>query len=218
MSEETPKQTPSPADIEKAENLLRHAHIARERGDKVKADALLKEAQEAAPDSSMVLEAVGDDLVERRQVPLALAAYKRAVDADPENTALETKYAECVLMAQGIVDPFERPAAGVATYASAKTAIFLSAIVPGLGQMVTGSVKAGVITLGVWLLCLLGILLMPGGFTNISQMHMGALALLSIGALAWLSGIVSLSAKAKTAEPRVIVERPTPPVDKDYEL
>jgi tetratricopeptide (TPR) repeat protein len=221
MSEEPRKATDE--EIENAENLIRRSRLSRQRGDITSADLYMKEAQEAAPGASVVLEAIGDDLLESGKKEKALEVFKLATEADPDNAGIERKYAECVLAVQMAGDPFAIQNADMGDYGSGKTAAILAALMPGLGHMVTGQGAKGAMILGAWALCLLIAGLLPGGFSSIgglfndNEVNGLALTLLALAALIHVGSFLSIAGEAKQIKPKE-VERPVPPSDQDFEI
>ena len=145
--EAAPPVPPSPEQMAKAEQLIIQARVKRFGGSVRGATDLLKQAAEIAPGSPTVLEALGDDLVERRQLVQARDVYRQASKLDPKNVGLERKFAttvSTVAMAGSIDDQLRRnlsdsPFANDSeATASLTAATFLSAFFPGLGHAVLG--------------------------------------------------------------------------------
>lgn len=222
--EEPLPEPPTQEQIDKAERLIREAMVARRRGDKLQASKLLDQAVEVAPGSATVLEAVGDDLRERRQTRAARDMYARALRVDPKNIVIERKFAECVLTTEQM--SFEYVAAREEIdAASGKVALILSILIPGLGQIVTGHRNRGIAMLVGWLIGWTVALLIPNGVKGILKLFGGAggdfngvvLLPLAVAAFCHLWAIYDAAARAQGAT-RQKVERPRPPVDKDFEL
>lgn len=217
-------------DSERAEALIRQARLAKQRNDAKLAEMLLKEAAGLSPESSLVLEALGDDLIDRRQTQAAMDSYKRAAEADPKNISAERKYAELVLRSQGCVDPMRARSEGESDgHVNGKIAVLLSLFVPGLGQMVTDQVIKGIGMLVAWALCWLFALMIPDGMKSLLSLFglkgRGAIVEfngvvlfpLAVAAAVHLWSIFDSAGKAGTIKTRKIV-RPLPPVDKPFEL
>ncbi len=217
-AEPEPIVPPSPAQLEKAENLIRQAAVAKMRGDTVGADKLLQEAQEAAPTSPTVLEAIGDDYIARGQKAKAMQVYKQAFTIDPKAISAERKYAELVLHIKGITDPMmfmENADSG--TFASGKAAVILSLLVPGLGQYALGYRWKGVAFFAVFVICWVILLAVPGMLSSLtglfggkSQVNPLAFLFLFPATVAHLWSMFDATAEAKRMTP-LKIEKPTPP-------
>lgn len=227
-----PSQAPAvPNDIELAERLIRDAHIASMRGDKAKAKDLLDEAERAAPTAGAVLVALGDAADERHNLKEALRLYTLAKEAEPNNVAIERKHAEAVFrQTQGFVfDPTAR-AGGPEAAASAKAATFMSALLPGLGQMVLGDTVKGAILMGgyllSWAIAILigfsGLVVLLGASAKVPGTEIEAKASpvvllpLAFAAIFYLIAVNDAAARAKTAARKPII-RPVPPSDLPFE-
>ncbi|MBX3111742.1 MAG: hypothetical protein KF857_07005 [Fimbriimonadaceae bacterium] len=215
----------SPQATEEAERLLRQANLARLRGDNPTADKLLQEAMTVAPGSAVVLEAVGDDYVHRKQWRKAYEAFEAAHRADPTSVSAERKFGEMVLKVKLAVDPFAASPTDVGTMASGKAAMLLSVFLPGVGQMVLGKYTKGGVMLGGWVLGWLGFLADPSGFKGLMTLlgmakgtTPGPLALpaLALAAGFHLWSMFDAVATSKGLTPREKIEHPTPPVDKPF--
>ena len=99
---EIPIEPATPEQIAQADQLIREARVQKMRKNLQASTDLLKKASEIAPGAPAVLEALGDDLMERRRLNEAANAYKQAVRFDPTNVGLERKHAMAVM---GIVWP-----------------------------------------------------------------------------------------------------------------
>ncbi|MBS1714402.1 MAG: hypothetical protein JST30_08705 [Armatimonadetes bacterium] len=216
---------PTPAEAEEAENLVRQANLAKIRGDKDGFQRLLEQAASVAPGSSTVQEALGDAYSERRQVRKAKEAYHAAVRLDPSNASAERKYGEAVLAIQIALDPAFALAPDDGSFASGKASAILSFLIPGLGQLASGSTVFGGVLLGIWALALAWAVSVPNGLSKIPFLFRGGtvdfngavMVPLFLMAAAWIVGIAEASAKAKRVQPKKF-ERPVPPVDKKFEL
>lgn len=215
---------PTQEQIDRAERLIREAMVARRRGDKLQASKLLDQAVEVAPGSSTVLEAVADDLRERRQMQAARDMYRRALRVDPKNVSVERKFAECVLTTEQMSFEFLAAREEIDA-ASGKVALILSILIPGLGQIVTGHRNRGIAMLSGWLIGWTIALLIPNGVKGIVKMFGGAggdfngvvLIPLAVAAFCHLWAIYDAAARAQGGS-RQKVDRPKPPVDKDFEI
>jgi tetratricopeptide (TPR) repeat protein len=220
---------PTPEQVEKAERLIRESRLQKIRGNKSVAGKLLEEALEVAPGSVTVMEAVADDLMDRRQTKAAMEIYKRAMGIDPKNVSVERKYAECVLGAARYADPFSVTQASELDAASGRTAVILSLILPGLGQMVTGRVSLGVGLMAGWLGGWGIAWLIPNGMKGLFTMvniktrgehadfNVAVLFPLAIAAICHLWAIYEAASRAGTRK-QLKIDRPVPPVNKDFEI
>lgn len=216
-------EPPTPAQLEKAENLIRQSNLAKIRGDKVAAEKLLDEAAAAAPGSSAVQEALGDAYIDRKQVRKARDCFKLAFKIDPKNASAERKYGECVLSIQLALDPSFASPPPDDSFASGKGALILSFLVPGLGQIAMSETKKGLTMLGMWLGGGVLSFLIPNGLSSIPTLFgargpsLNGLVFVPLFAtiVAWMWSISDAGAKAKRYEPKTVV-RPVPPVDKEF--
>ncbi len=228
--------TATPAQIDKAEGLIREARVERMRSNKTRADALMKEAQETAPGSIEVLSALGDEMVERKQFTKARDLYRDALLIKPKDPVLERKLGDLVLRTgpQRTVDeqlrlghldsPFLNPDEAVA---NARTATFLSFFCPGLGQIVMGKTVAGIVTFVIWALMIVWLLIRKDdvkdliGFLGQSKVHHGGgitvLVPIGIALIVHVSAIASCASRAKRNGKRSAVDHPTPPMNLPFE-
>ncbi|MCW5938924.1 MAG: hypothetical protein KF884_04715 [Fimbriimonadaceae bacterium] len=208
---------------EKAENLTRQARLLAARGDSDGADRLLAEALETDPESSLALETRGDLLLGRRQTRAAQEAFQRAVEADPTNVSAERKLAETALAIKMASSPELFMEVADDSLASGKAAVVLSFLIPGLGQFVSGEQTKGAAMFAAWILGVVGAFLVPDGLAGFTSLVGGrgpsfnplVLLPLFLAVSAWLAAIGDASGRAKTIEP-VRIERPRPPVDKEF--
>jgi len=228
-TQETPQSVAvpetSPEAQEQAESILRQARLAKIRGNRTESDELLQAAIAAAPHSAEVLEAVGDDYAERKQMKKAMETYAMAVAAAPGNIGIERKHAESVLAVKGIVDPFTMlEQADSGTMASGKAAMVLSIFLPGVGQMVTGHVTKGIFMLSGVVLGWVITLSLPNGFSELLKSlsrpaNPNPLIFvtmpIAVGCHLW--SMFDAASTAKRFTPKKIV-RPTPLSDRDHEL
>lgn len=215
----------SPEALEKAETILRQARLAKIRGNRTESDQLLQAAIDAAPFSAVVLEAVGDDYADRRQMKQAMQTYARAVAAEPGNIGIERKHAEAVLAVQGIADPMAMLAqSDSGTMASGKAAMVLSIFLPGVGQMAIGQIAKGACMLAGVVLGWAITLSLPNGIGELLKSmsrpaNPNPLIFLSlpvaVGCQLW--SMFDAASTAKRYTPKKI-SRPTPPSDRDYEI
>lgn len=217
---------PSPEELEKAERLIRESRLQKMRGNKTVAGKLLEEAHDVAPGSVVVIEAIADDLVERRQTKAATELYKKALRIDPKNVSVERKYAECILGTMRYDDMMIRSDLDAAT---GKSAVLLSVLVPGLGQIVSGNTRLGLGLMAGWLGGWGIAWLIPDGLKGV----LGLFGVKSGGAAVEFNGVVMIplllaavchlwaifeAASKSEGRKRKPIDRPRPPVDKDFEL
>jgi hypothetical protein len=227
-----PAEPPTPEQMAEAEQCIRQARVEKMRGNTRGAGDLMQRASEVAPGSPTVLEALGDDLVERKQYAKAKKAYQRAWKLDEKNVGLERKFATIVAQmdAMGSIDdqlrmnlsdsPFITEGDAIA---SAGAATLLSAIFPGLGHAVLGR-RVGYAIMATWILCLLWLFVMQedliGLFTmvgaNRRPPNLVILIPLLIASAVYLGTLASLKSARKEIT-RKRVERPRPPVDLPFE-
>jgi hypothetical protein len=215
----------TPQEIEAAEKLIQQAQLAKIRGQGQVAERLLKEATEVAPGAAAVHAALGDQLWERSQFSRARAEYKLAHLLEPNNVALETKWAESLVGSMG--NPLANQAE---TYASAKSAMMLSAFFPGLGQIVSGELVKGIVMLVLWI----GgwVVVIPAALsrlptavgrqgTHITEFGSLAMTAVVVLVITWAWSVLSANSKIKESRMMQVmgkVERPTPPGEGNFEL
>ncbi len=216
----------NPMDADKLESLFRHLQVAKRRGDQKEQARLLEELQQAAPESPLVREAIADDLVDRGQTQAALEEYGKILTQQPDNIAVQKKHADLVFRSQVGSADFSSTLSEFEVAASGKTASVLSSLLPGLGQITLGEVVKGGVLMGLYLLGWIGLFLVPNGLSGLLGLVGFArpgpfnglvfLPLLLIAG-AYMVSLFDISATAKrfTRKP---VERPKPPVDKDFEI
>ncbi|MFY9233390.1 MAG: hypothetical protein WAO58_02920 [Fimbriimonadaceae bacterium] len=197
------------------EALIKQAQLARIRKQPSLATKILKEAAEKAPGSALVLEALGDDQMERRVYNAAATSYEKALKLAPDNIALEKKHADAI---------YYTHAAGIGLdladdiYGSPKWRIVIAMILPGVGQMVRGAWAKGLIILGGFVGALIVTSIVRGlTAKGTSSDARFAFAIPLAAALAfWLWGIIDASAGGKGPPPPKL-DRPKPPVDLPFE-
>lgn len=217
---------PTPEQIEEAEKLLQQASLARIRGQGSVAERFLKEAADTVPGSAAVQAALGDELWGRSQFSRARECYKLAHRLEPENVTYETKWAESLIGSSG--DPLSAVNSLSESYASAKSAGCLSMLLPGLGQIVTGETRKGIVIMVVYLGAWTWAILTPNGLSGIpallgraSDVHVkefnGVVFVpLLLAVLMWIGSIASINARTKQMSPRS-VQRPVPPGEGNFE-
>ena len=122
-----------------AEALLRDANMLRRREKFVEAEAKTREALELTPKNGSALEMLGDILQGVARVDEALAAYKRALEADPRRSAAEKRYAD-LLMRQESWANYDPEASAP----NVRFSVLLSLCLPGAGQFFYQSYVKGI--------------------------------------------------------------------------
>ncbi|CAN5414599.1 hypothetical protein BH11ARM1_BH11ARM1_04420 [soil metagenome] len=227
-----PPPPPTPAQAAEAEQLVRQARVEKMRNNTRGATDLLKKASEIAPGSPAVLEVLGDDYLERRQIAQAKDAYQRASQLDPKNVGLERKYATLVAQTamMGSLDDQMRASLSDSPFinssdarASGTAAVMLSAIFPGLGHIVLGR-QSGFAILGAWIVCLVWVILLREDVKALvayrpenGTPNMVVMVPLLIMALIYFSTLASLKS-AQRSHTRKPISHPQPPVDKNFEI
>ena len=138
-----------------SENLLREASLLRRREKFSDAIAKCREALQNTPSDAPALELLGDLYQGIAQTPQALAAYKRATEADPKRASAERKYGD-LLMKQQEWSENEDPEA---VPSNPVVAAVFSLLYPGAGQLHNGeNLKGGImiasaaLCIGAWFL------------------------------------------------------------------
>jgi len=212
---------PDQATLDKVEKLLQRYRLEGARGNREMGIQYLKEAQALAPKASVVLEVLGDDAAERRQMKDAVEFYKQAKEADPRNASADKKHADLVFRTQAAL-----ASAGISEFenvASARSASLLSIIVPGLGHMVTGQLGKGIAYTVVWIGAIVWVVLTPNGIQGLVAMvsnrtepklNMLIFVPMFLGLVTWLAAMIDMNSRAKLLG-RTIGKGggPKPPVD-----
>lgn len=222
---------PTQDQLDAAEKLIQLARVEKMRGNKQQVRELLEKAAKAAPTSSSVLELLGDDFAERKQIGKALACYRRAAKHDPTNVSLERKIAMAALGfdGSGSLDRQMRTELGAGIddsavpMASKNAALLISLFLPGLGHIVLGQLTKGWVTLAIWCVSLAWAILMGGDIAKLGSMVVGGrsqpnmVVLVPIFVMAILYFATLADFKGAKTEARKPVERPRPPVDLPFE-
>ena len=129
----------TPQEVRQAEPLMREASMLRRREKYRDAEAKCREAIQLVPKDAAALELLGDLLQGVARVDEALAAYKRATEADPKRASAERKYGDLLMRQQnwGGVDMEMVPK-------NAYAAVLLSLCLPGAGQAHNGQWGKGI--------------------------------------------------------------------------
>lgn len=165
------------------ENLLREASLLRRKEKYGEAEVKCRAALEKIPKDAPALELLGDILAGVAKIDEALAAYKRATEADPKRISAEKKYANLFGLQQewGGVDP-------EAVQANPWVPTLLSALCPGLGQFANGDWIKGIVILfsilGIYYYRTITHIPIPKG-----QIDWNTLTLLFLAGIVWLYGI-----------------------------
>jgi tetratricopeptide (TPR) repeat protein len=126
------------AETIKAEGILRDASMLRRKEKFRDAEAKAREAIALTPSDAAALELLGDILQGVGKVDEALAAYKRATEADAKRSSAERKYGDLLMRQQNwnFGDPEAAPP-------NRWLNSILSLCLPGVGQAINGDwVKA----------------------------------------------------------------------------
>jgi tetratricopeptide (TPR) repeat protein len=226
---------PTPAQLTEADNLIKRSMLEKRRGNNQAAGDLLRKAAEVAPGSPIVLEALGDDIMERGQAKPAVDIYARALKIQPGNANIERKYAIAVAKSKGAVTLEEAMQLSLgdgplsaADAANARIAAVLSFFIPGAGQVVLGDYIKGAAYFGGWLIMLMWLSLSKNQLHDLVDSLAGKksgfnpLVLLPIlGSLA-ISIAAAVTCKKPGSGPAELPKkgrgpRPTPPVDLPFE-
>ena len=215
---------------DRAEQLIKQARLARQRGQGDIARKLLDEAAQIAPESATVLGALAEDSYQHKHFKTARDLFEKAKNLDPQNPHFERMFGECVLKVTEIENPYlfvESPESESA--ASGKMAVALSLFFPGIGQLVTGKTNLGAMMLGGWILGWTMALLIPNGMNGVfglfgiksqgSVTQFNALVLFPLALIAVVTMWSLLDAAQSVPKgPKRSIDRPVPPVDKPFEL
>lgn len=222
-----PLPQPTPEQVHAADLLIQRAMLEKRRGNAPAAADLMKQAAEVAPGAASVLEAVGDDLLERKMFGAALEAYKAARRADPKSVSIERKHAQLAMIGLSNLtfeeqmrlasseNPFIQQGEALA---SPKWAVVLSVLVPGLGQFVTGYAKKGGVIFVIFLAgAILFALLAQAANSSNGRLPSIAYFPLALAIMSWLAGVIDASSMAKGAEKHSTPSRPVPPANLPFE-
>jgi hypothetical protein len=182
------------------------------------------------------MEAMADDLLERKQTKQARAMLKHAHMLDPKNVGLERKYALVVLKGTATMSIEDQLRYGMNdslfltdndNVAGIVAARFLSALVPGVGQMVIGRTTKGIVLFIGWAICFGLIILWQKDFKALMLMfsksqtgaiHPNIFIPIAGVVVIWLIAMADLSGGNKSGGARHSkVDRPKPPVDLPFE-
>ncbi len=151
----------SPGEVRQAEQLLRDASILRRREKYPEAEAKCREAINLVPRDAAALELLGDILQGVARTNEAIAAYKRAGEADPKRFSAEKKYGDLLIRQQGLASA-HNGTVPVNPY----FAVLLSLMLPGAGQIHNAEWVKGLCFFVADLVCLYLIRWSPWGFAS----------------------------------------------------
>jgi len=235
---DAPPAPPTESEAAEAERLTVLARLEKGRGNRQAATDLLKQAAAIAPGSATVVEALADDLMDRKRYKDAKEAYARAHALEPKNVGIERKLANAALASatgMSVEDQLRMGGDGPLlspeeSLASAKIATLLSFFLPGSGQIVMGRNVTGISIMAGWVLMIVWIVVLreelrglmgmmglsgPGGPNRPNSLTV--MVPIAIAAMLHLTSIFLAASAAKAGSSRR-VDRPIPPVDKPFEL
>lgn len=139
----------TPQERQQAEPILREVYALKRREKYTEAIAKCREALNLVPSDAAALEMYGDLLQGVARTPEALAAYKRATEADAKRVSAEKKYGDLLMRQErwSSADPEAVPKNP--TYAT-----FLSLLIPGAGQLHNGERLKGAVLLALAACCI----------------------------------------------------------------
>lgn len=179
-----------------AEPLLREANMLRRRERYAEALVKCREALALTPKDAAALELMGDLLQGVAQIDHALAAYKRATEADPKRALAERKYGDLLMRQQNwgtTTDPEEPPK-------NAWIAVLLSALFPGAGQFYIGDIGKGVFFLAAVAVFTYLLGWSPLGFPS-QHVHkgvnMGLITLMGIAGVLYIAAVADANISAR---------------------
>jgi hypothetical protein len=210
---------------------IRAAHIARQKGELNRARRELRSAAETLAAQEKRPNGVGPShvaelaraLIELDEAEAAKAAADWGRERFPGDLMVNDAYGEAVLAEKGALP--DGAEATMADYAGAKSAVLLSAFLPGLGHLILDRrTSAAMFSIG-WIISVVATFLIPDGLSGLGSVLRGASAPFNAVVLLPLASAVGLhlcavgdaTRLANQRQPKKI-ERIAPPVDKDYEL
>lgn len=220
---------PTQAQIDAAENYLRQARLAKSRGQGQQAMTFLQQAESVAPNAPTVLEFIGDELAEKGHFRNARETYAKALRLDPKNVRIENKYGLMVLKSSSFATMAD-PLGGTEIVAGAKSAFMMSVFIPGLGQIVLGDYIKGAVYAGIWIACLVWVIVMRDSVSGLISSIFGhrigekphysnaIFFPLIVGVLVYVTSLFDAGAKVKHHEGRITLPtRPEPPANLPFE-
>lgn len=181
-------------EIRQSETLLRDAAMLRRKENFKAAEEKVRMAIQLVPKDAAALELLGDILQGVARTDEALAAYKRALEADPKRNSSERKYGELLFLQQKWDTTDTEAMRG-----SSRLATMLSLLLPGLGQFHNRDWAKGITFLCLDLLCFYLLAYSPWGFGNHSRHGIGIGLIVSL-ALTVVIYIVALVDTIRTPQ------------------
>ncbi|GDX41138.1 hypothetical protein LBMAG21_14300 [Armatimonadota bacterium] len=174
-----------------AETLLRDASLLRRRERFSEAEEKCRQALALSPQDSAALEFLGDVLQGVARTDEALAAYKRAIEADPKRSSAEAKYANLLTLQENYqtYDPEE-------VGRNPWVATLLSGGFPGIGQIYNGETTKGLVFFGLLAACYF-YSNMPHAPVHKGRMDWNQIMLLIIVGVIWVVSMADASSTAK---------------------
>jgi tetratricopeptide (TPR) repeat protein len=221
-----PLPQPTPQQQEEADKLVQRAMLEKRRGNNQAANDLLRQASETAPGSATVLEALGDDYLERKNYGKAHETYRLARRADPKNASIEKKYAELSMHVRGNMSMDEHLMMALAdstfinpeeAMASPKIATLLSVFIPGAGQFALGYTKKAFVFLGIFLASAIMFVAVTHFLKEPRGLHPLAYLPLAVGIATWLGSVMDCTSTGKKIDRGNRPNRPPPPVNLPFE-
>ncbi len=180
-----------------AEALLRDANVLRRREKFVEAEAKCREALLLVPKDGSALEMLGDILQGVARVDEALAAYRRALEADKRRSSAEKKYAD-LLMRQERWDSYDSEIAPP----NLRFSVLLSLLLPGAGQFFYGNPIKGGLFLALDVVCIYLLGFSPWGFSGSHPHHgisPGLIAIFAFAIVVYIGAAVDTISEGKRA-------------------
>lgn len=216
---------PTDAQREEADKLLQRYRLEKQRGNKDFAERYLAEAVQIAPGYTYVVECQADEALSNRKSEEAKRLYRLARKIDPKNHSADGKLADLVFRSEAA------PAAAMLKVqevsASAKSAAIMTALLPGLGQLVTGQTVKGICIIILWVFLLIfspaGIQSLTALATSKGDVHTGPLLALIGAFFVYIGALVDMNAYSKSTAAREALlgladkkkDRPKPPDESD---
>lgn len=224
-SEEELPPAPTDAQREEADKLLQRYRLEKQRGNKDFAERYLAEAVQLAPGYTYVVECQADEALSNRKSEEAKRLYRLARRIDPKNHSADGKLADLVFRSEAA------PAAAMLKVqevsASAKSAAIMTALLPGLGQLVTGQTVKGICIIILWVFLLIfspaGIQSLTALATSRGEVQTGPLLALLATFFVYIGALVDMNAYSKSTAAREALlgladkkkDRPKPPDESD---
>jgi hypothetical protein len=129
------------------DTILGQFSLERVRGDKFKAEKILRDGLIQHPTAGALHESLGDILAERGNVQDSIASYRRAQSCGG-GAAIESKIARIALKQDGLSAGLT---GNIVEQGAGPVAMVASALIPGLGLALAGDFRNAGITFGGWL-------------------------------------------------------------------